>query len=371
MRLLILTALIVTLSGCKLTDIGLSKTLGEKSSGHGYIPLDGLAVDQRFGADSCKNRTNSNESPSSTSNESPPSINNQSESATKCCEQATEGSSSTNCCNQVEREFLPLLESLPDISVRFAVASFDTNGGLNFGPVKVTKKDKNYRAILDYVNVDTIPVRFWVTAYNKTGAVELSTAVEGLTADYYEVQLYNEEAHCKERSICEKSTDSTSKVEHRRLVSIPVYVGIGMRLSADITAQKNDIAITSLGSLGLEAAAKNITGTLAVQTIGISGLSIATALPLPSSLDQTTIENGILAIGSSRAIVYRSGSEDGKRGIYTTPRVVGLYSPIGSDPKLINEIYSELVGKRPVWHRPCKPLDKNRAGTDGEAGKAG
>jgi hypothetical protein len=125
-----------------------------------------------------------------------------------------------------------------------------------------------------------------------------------------------------------------------------------MRLSADITALEGGVPLISLGAIALEAQAKRLTGTLTVQSIGVTGESIATSLPLPSKLDQTTIENGVLSIGSTRAVLYRDGASSSS--IVRTARVVGMYSPIGSDPALVNAIYSELSRERPRWARPCK-----------------
>ena len=123
-----------------------------------------------------------------------------------------------------------------------------------------------------------------------------------------------------------------------------------MRLAADIRALKSGIALTSLGAIAAEAEASALSGTLTVQTLGISGKSIATTLPLPSKLDQTTVENGIMALATARAIIY---SDDGD--VYTVPRVVGLYSPVGSDPRLINAIYSELARSNAWWwERSCE-----------------
>ena len=90
------------------------------------------------------------------------------------------------------------------------------------------------------------------------------------------------------------------------------------------------------------------------QSLGVNGKSIAMALPLPNKLDQTTIETAILAVGSSRAILYATNGEaDAGNQARPSPRVVGLYSPIGTDPLLINAIYAELSKTRPVWRRPC------------------
>jgi len=312
---------VLLLSGCNSVGINgkLPSTLGESASGYGYIPLDGLAIEQTLEADSCK-----------------------------AWRQLTDTKSLLTTAVDIkgnkagEDPFKPLLETLPDISVRFAVASFDSSGGLSFGPAKITAKNSNYRAILDYVNVDAIPVSLWVTAFKNKLPVRIGD-MKG-KADYYEASLIT-------------LTNFKPKYEESQQVTMPVYVGIGMRLSADITAIEGGVPLTSLGAIGLEAQSKKLTGTLTVQTIGITGESVATSLPLPSSLDQTTIENGILSIGSNRAVVYRPQVANGNGGgIYTTPRVVGLYSPIGSEPALVNAIYSELSRERPKWARPCKVI---------------
>ena len=330
----------------------LPATLGERASGYGYIPLDGLAVDQTLGDESCKAWRN-----------------------------LTKDAQKTNLANDIlgdlagQNPFSPLLLGLPDLSVRFAVASFDGSGGFSFGPAKITASGKSYRAILDYVNVDAIPVTFWITAYKNKKAVKITDLTNGDgPADSYEATLATKKAirESKRKDSGEPNDSPEQKASDRAkesvnpkdeqiqphdsstLVTIPIYVGIGMRLTADITARESGVPLTSIGTIGLEAQAKRLMGTLTVQTIGLTGESIATALPLPSTLDQTTIENGILAIGSSRAVLYRSLSENS--GIVTTPRIVGLYSPIGSAPALVNAIYSELSKERPKWERPCRTI---------------
>lgn len=313
-------SLLAFLNGCSTIgnpNTELPTTLGERSSGYGYIPLDGLAVEQTLESDSCKGwrEFTVSKSASSTANEL----------------QGTKAGTDP---------FKPLLESLPDISVRFAVASFDSSGGLTFGPAKITSKYGTYRAVLDYVNVDAIPINLQVSAIVSGTRVKLSEArAYGKRIDGFDVKTH------------EQST-STS-VSDSDLVTIPVYVGVGMRVSADVTALEAGIPLVSLGAIGLEAQAKNLTGTLTVQTIGVTGESIAASLPLPSKLDQTTIENGILSIGANRSSIYKTQSP--ANGTTTTPRVVGIYSPIGSEPALVNAIYSELSRQRPKWHRPCKP----------------
>ncbi|MGV8038566.1 MAG: hypothetical protein AB2L07_00280 [Thermoanaerobaculaceae bacterium] len=304
----------------------LPPTPGETASAYGYVPLDGLAVRPTLADESCspwRDFTPSKSRFASPSEFLPTSAS--------------------------PDPYQPLLESLPDINVRFAVASFDTGGALTFGPAKITAKDRQYRAILDYVNVDAIPVTFLISAIDAQGKL---VPPSRLIIERAKIKAY--QATIQPMDVSGPPAEATLATSD--LVTVPVYVGIGMRLSADITALEAGVALTSLGAIGLEAQGKRLTGTLTVQTLGITGEPVATSLPLPSTLDQTTIENGILAIGSNRAVVYRTGSSQDKGGVVVTPRIVGLYSPIGTDSALINALYSELSKSAPGWARPCRPL---------------
>lgn len=303
-----------------LSPAGLPKTPGEIASNYGYVPLDPLAI---------------------------------------YVDKAEDGS---RC------ESLPLLEVLPDIAVRFAVAEVDASGGLNFGPSKTTVQGHTYRAVLDYVNVDAIPIDFMVRKQIADAVMDPKwTKVSAPVPLGYKVSGY--EAHYLARSGSEIDPASLPRIkigeaDSYERVTIPVYVGIGLRLSADIRANKGDITLSGLGAIGAQAEAKNLSGTMTVQTLGVTGKSIAVALPLPSKLDQTTIESGILAIGGSRAILYTAASStQASDKVTAQPRIVGLYSPIGSDPRLINAVYSELSRAKPYWEHPCKVKDLPRLAT--------
>jgi hypothetical protein len=312
-----------TLLGCAVISRGpgLPATLGEQSSGFGYVPLDGLAS---------------------------------TESADIAC---PKGDSVA-----IRKAMRPLLEILPDISVRFAVASFAADGALSFGPAKITSEGHTYRAVLDYVNVDAIPVDFYVKK-TVTSWDPVIKKRKQETLGIFQAPSPGDTIVGYEARIRGNLLTKTDSAKHENLLSkaeggggfdevtIPIYIGIGMRLSADIRALKSGVALTSLGAIAGAAQANALSGTLTVQTIGVTGKSIATALPLPSKLDQTTVENGILALGSSRALIYNAGSA--QSDVVTTARVVGLYSPVGSDPALINTIYSELSRNGPPLNRPC------------------
>lgn len=335
-RNLIILSLAAGLAAC--STVQLPATPGERASGFGYIPLDPLPIDQARGADSCT----APERPAPATGTQRPG---------------------------------DLLSKLPDQTIRFAVASYDqTKGSLTFGPATFTAKGGQYRAVLDYIQADAVPVQFWIKRISgsETGSgprllIQASVAADGTRVVGYDVlasiaQTIDDDlkiqypdlppekrALAKKEALAEETAARTK--DGYQQVTIPVYVGVGLRLSADILALKSGITLSGLSVIGVDAEANRLSGTLTVQSLGVSGKAIATALPLPNKLDQTTIEGAILAIGTMRATLYASAA--GADGVYLQPRIVGLYSPLGSDPLLINAIYSELSKQRPRWYPPC------------------
>ncbi|BDW83020.1 hypothetical protein MACH24_24580 [Erythrobacter sp. Dej080120_24] len=267
-----------------------------------------------------------------------------------------------------------MTQALPDVAVRFAVAEFRQGVGLQFGPSAITAKNQNYRAILDYVNSDSVTVRMLVRKYARiNGAIgyyPITEPIENARGDAvlaYQAQVipgqfdYSDPDGSFELSgFTPAQLDDAQKAaldgagndaaEGWQQVAFPIYVGVGFRLTADFQALKGDVALGGLGSIGANADAEKLSGSMTLQSIGVNGLGTTTALALPNKLDQTTIEQSILAIGTGRALIYTDTEESKVR---LSPRVIGLYSPVGSDPRLINAVYSELSTIRLPWARPC------------------
>src|SRR5690606_32243655 len=89
-------------------------------------------------------------------------------------------------------------------------------------------------------------------------------------------------------------------------VIVPVYVGVGLRLTANITVLKGEVNLGNLFAIGGEASSEKISGTLVVQTLGISGKTISASIPMPSEINSTTIQNAILALGTIKAVMYEN-----------------------------------------------------------------
>jgi hypothetical protein len=273
----------------------LPRSEGEKNSGYAYIPLDPLPVSEERG---------------------------------RGCRQDDSG----------ENALRPVLQSLPDNAVRMAVQQLDAKGSISAGPASGTVKGTQYKVTLDYINADAVNIRVKVTrlAPGEDGEPGRIIAIKRVIQDYSGAALEPEKA---------EPVPAGRVIEE---VVIPVYVGVGLRLTAFVTADEANAKLGSLGALGVEAEAKRIRGWLVVQTLGITGKQVTSSLPLPSDLNQTSIQNAIVSLGAVKAIVY----DDANTVIY--PRVTGIYNPFEkSDARTVNLIVSELAREPLPWFRAC------------------
>lgn len=297
------------------TVIPFANSLGETYSASSYVPLDGLPIAQ--------------------------------------------SKTSRSCLENPGKEFKSIIASLPDISVRFAVAQTSGDVSVGFSPVAVTAKGSRYRAILDYINNDAIPVTFALqkTVVFEAGGAEVlpfaNSTPPGAKIISYSARVQSTSSTSAEVNRLAQIESSTSDDSFSSTgpgfteITLPIYVGLGLRVTAEVLALESGVTISGLGSF----AGDSLSGGLTVQSIGINGAIVSGAIPTPSRLDQTTIENAILAIGSGRTALYAEA--DNSDDVTRTPRIVGLYSPIGTDPRLINAIYSELAKVEIEWKRPC------------------
>jgi hypothetical protein len=121
-------------------------------------------------------------------------------------------------------------------------------------------------------------------------------------------------------------------------VVVPVYVGVGLRLTANVSVKEGNVDLGNLFALGVAAQAKQISGTLVIQSLGLSGEGVSPLIPIPSEINPTTIQNALMAIGAIKAKIY-----DGK--ISVVPRVVGVYNNLGGGQETINGFISTILEK--------------------------
>jgi hypothetical protein len=90
-----------------------------------------------------------------------------------------------------------------------------------------------------------------------------------------------------------------------------------------------------------------VSGSLLVQTLGITGSKVSSALPLPSELNPTTVQNAILALGTIKSGLYSDDS-------VINARVIGFINTTGlTDQAFVGAVISELASS-PIRWDPCK-----------------
>ena len=249
-------------------------------------------------------------------------------------------------CSETETgapKYLPLLQSLPDNAVRMMVESVNASGKVSYGPSSASVVGSFYKVTVDYIVADTVNMPMWISKSmvgndNQLHAISLTEPVDET--------LYRPGSEIFEVRRAKPDAES-GEAEFFFEFNIPVYVGIGIRATADVVTQEAGAVISGLGVLGGEAEANRVSGSLIVQTLGVNGESISAALPIQSELNKTTAQNAITAVAAIKALLY--ADDTGK-----SPRVVGLYLPFPGGKPLVNAIISELSKERVEWSRPCE-----------------
>lgn len=333
---------------CACTSIGnvlsaddFENSLGEASSSYSYIPIDPFSVKDERG-DSC-------------GKENP---------------------------DYVE---VPLPDAFPDNNVRIAYKTIDLKGNVSFGPIGTTQEGYRYQIIIDFINVDVAnePFRIKKYVYLPAGTAPDpefepggSETVDAARPDKQRVNLFENTQQAYPSTLgtvyeIERCIDGKTQaggcgvpppervsgvVTTAGTVNVPVYIGVGLRVIADVIAIKGETSLSGLDVISSAAENGLVTGSLTVQTLGINGKSISAALPIPSELNRTTVQSAIAALGAIKALMYEGD-------VRIEPRAVGIYNPIGGGEPVINAIISELSGDRIVWNRPCEHKPKAAAPT--------
>ncbi|SHE79163.1 hypothetical protein SAMN02745781_00778 [Vibrio gazogenes DSM 21264] len=366
-NIIVFLAVFYILVGC--SSIKNLRTEAEKNSGYTYIPLEPLPI-----------KIDSND----------PSCNS----------------------NDTDKK---LVSALPDNAVRMSIQSFDADGNITYGSSKAGVSTGSYRVIVDYIMSDVVSVPVTISklarskttnkeeyvnplgtlnsrdydltsvVYNVTKTIDIASAgtrkstslktgksvSSNENASAYAVTnpKFNYSIATKltlpcvtnaDNEAC-KPTDSTSKTEesfvNNRVIpkvtlDIPIYVGIGLRVTANVNVIKTNANISGLGVIGMEAESNALNGDLIIQTLGINGESVSSALPIQSELNRTTAQNAIVSIAQIKSMLYQAN-------LAARPRIVGMYLPIPGNVTLVNAIVSELSKENSIeWKKICPSKNK-------------
>lgn len=101
---------------------------------------------------------------------------------------------------------------------------------------------------------------------------------------------------------------------------VPIYAGIGVRIRAEFRALASNVNISGLPALGVAADARQVSGRLTVQTLGITGPDITALMPILSDLSVGSIQSAVQAVAAIKAKLYEDSS-------VAYPKIVGFESP--------------------------------------------
>lgn len=253
----------------------------------------------------------------------------------------SKGSQETCDVGTGPEQWIPPIQSLPDNAVRVAIRDFNSSGTFSVSTNEIGTSGNSYQVIIDYMNSDVANEDVMIARYDKNGE-QIS-----LNDGNHEDSSYRiSPVFLIDRG--ESKIDASNQFTEQ--YSIPIFVGAGLRMTADVTVLEGNVNLNSLGAIGLAAEAGKVEGSMVVQTLGLSSQQVAGLLPLPSELNTTTIQNAIVALGAIKAIIHDDDT-------IFTPRVLGFYQSYNiSNPRIVNAMVSSMAETRPTWWRNCHRL---------------
>ncbi|HEY7811438.1 MAG TPA: hypothetical protein VIA98_13805 [Allosphingosinicella sp.] len=330
LAILLTAAAALPLSACATNSLVEPKTPGEINTGYNYVPVDPIEVtvliDGRL-VDA------EGQFPASTSAKIMQAARYQ-----RCVPRSIMDDADEPAPKTPPEHSADVMDALPDHTIRMAIreVSGKTEGG--FGPVGLSVAGSSYQVVADSIFADATNVRLGIRVTDpNNNLISLAALPKQLpTGTKVEVR----------RGEFEKDgSDKKFPVDFED-VRVPVYVGIGLRLTANLIARKANLKLSNLPAIAASADANQSTGTLTLQTLGVFNQQVASTFAIPTELSSTSVQNALVSLGAVKAILY--DRDTGKR-----PRVTGIYNPLPtSDPLLINKIYTALASA-PISWRPC------------------
>ena len=199
-------------------------------------------------------------------------------------------------------------------TVLVAVGEINREGNINYLPITFSKKNTSYRITMDYMKYATL-------------------------AQISENQFIGSKR-----------------------------VGVGLRLISLITTAEAGINISDLYSIGLAAKENKLSGTLIIEVIGIKSKEVTSLIPLPSEINQTTIQNAMQALATIKSKIY-----DEETSLY--PQVMAIKKYKKQEQEIT--VSSDRNNQRPVENTntsenvivsPGKTIDIEEHSTEDDTG---
>lgn len=255
-----------------------------------------------------------------------------------------------------------ILYALPDNSVRIASRKISGFGTTDIGTIGVNTgyAGNSYEVIIDYVTTETVNVRFkgyWQSFdTNKFGEIILR--------DNKKKSFYQRPINTKASGECtpenKEGCGTTWKliitaIEHPNKedeyiylennpvtvveetpFNIPVYIGLGLRIKANVTIIEGSIDFTGLGAITTAVEKGEASGSISVQTIGVTGPAPRMNLKMINEITENTVIDQIQTLASVKTAIEGSDT-------IISPRVVGFHNTAGMDTHGINIVHGLLA----------------------------
>lgn len=250
---------------------------------------------------------------------------------------------SESCRDAGER--LPLVEALPDQTVRMSVKKISSNGEFSFTGFKSAGVDDRFEVTLDYIMSDTVSLDLLVAKYLTGNAISSSDERDRIVN--IKDSLSPEQHFIYTFKPFDKDNYKLDLINGWDKITIPVYVGVGVRMTAEITILNASAELGGIFSLAATANRNKISGTLALQTIGATSEKITATLPVPNEINEATLTNALISMGAIKSMLHEPETK-------TSPRVVGFYNPFGGGAAFVNTIIQALSDERITWRWRCE-----------------
>jgi hypothetical protein len=343
-----------------------TQTVGELVSTYGYVPLDPMPVVTK--AD-CSGDTVSSPSPPKASPTGDPAAAKKKTAPAAAVRGAAPPAAALAAQSPQLGCSLPF--DFPDLTVRIAIAKLDQSGSFEFGAVKAAAANSTYKVIFDFINADQVGHQVTATPVF-SGACD--PAMDGTTTalDINFRRMLREtsedpKAACRATLLVESvpfpstksfdppfATAGGQKRGKASRVALPIFIGVGLRVTADITtvslSADAKINLASLAGIGAAASNNQLVGTLTFQTLGVTGSDVMPLVPVPSKLDETTVSNALIAVGEIKALLSKGASEDAtsRNKLRISPRILGFYNSLPGGSETVNQVIVDLIQTQSV-----------------------
>lgn len=229
-----------------------------------------------------------------------------------------------------------LMDALPDLASRVSAEDVTGEGSASVPGVEIGGSGRSFRVTQDFIAYDTARLRFEVPPELLEDGDSASARTPSPGGEAPQIRALEE----------------GERVETARnhVITVPVYVGIGLRLTSNLQVRSGKVSLSDLGALSAAVRADRVRGDLVAQALGMTGPKVLSSVPLPGELNSATIQAATVAMGQIRMLFYDAETRP-------WPRVVGIHYPFERvNPALVNAIVAALVTKRIEW-RPCATDD--------------